>query len=152
LRLVLVGQLTDRETTMYTKYDDGGDWDRKTSSNNFDGDYPDKFKSLTWANENRGAICAVPWRYRKFKEDLIKLPDGTTIQRYALNFPWVDAPDVRRIPCDRVPYRDKWGNLVPQRERFDMYVHMPKKQAFKWGHPVAPILVYEWKLVEVGNE
>lgn len=143
LKLVYVETIWN-EATMYTKECDGGSWDRTTSSNNFDSRYPKELKTLRHTIENEGAICAPPWKHKKYKDDLIEI-NGRTIQRHRVRFPWVDPPGHTRIPCDRVPYRDKWGNLLPQRNYWDIFVHMPKRQARLWGHPMMPIEIYRWE-------
>jgi hypothetical protein len=147
LKLVYLHTILN-EATMYTKECDGGSWDRTTSSNNFDNRYPKELKTLRHTIETQGAICAVPYHSKFLKDELIELPDGTTIQRHRVRFPWIDPPGHTRIPCDRVAYRDRWGNLVPQRNRFDIFVHMPKKQAKKWGHPFQPIEIYRYEWSE----
>jgi len=137
------------EATMYTKDCDGGNYDRVTASNNFGSNYPAKYKTLRWTIENYGMICAVPWKHKWLKDRLVKHPDGMMLQQYRIRFPWIDPPGTLRVPCDRVPYRDKYGNLLPQRNYYDIFVHMPRSQAKKWGHPEVSIEVYEMKWVEV---
>lgn len=138
------------EATMYTKDCDGGNWNRPTASNNFGSSYPKKYKTLRWTIDNQGLICAVPWKHRWLKERLVRHPDGTMLQQYRVRFPWIDPPGTMRVPCDRVPYRDKHGRLLPQRDRYDIFVHMPRSQARKWGHPEVPIEVYSMEWVDVG--
>ena len=61
--------------------------------------------------------------------------------RWRVRFPWYDAPEVRRLPIDRVP---------SQTDRFDMFMHMPPSQAKKHGAPLMPVEIYEMRWVDDG--
>ena len=134
------------DVSTYTPDADGGKATRPTAAATLrsrDRRYPREFTTLEYIIDNQIPIVAVPWKYRHLHEALVERPDGSAFHRYRLRFPWYDAPGVLRIPCDRVPYRGRDGRPLPQRDRFDMFMHMPGRQAMKHGVPLMPVEIYE---------
>lgn len=132
------------EVSTYTSQSDGGSWDRTTAALRFRNTpgYPTQYCTLRYAIENKQPICAVPSKFDYVHKGLIKYSDGHVFHGYRVRFPWYDPPGHLRYPIDRVPY-SKDGVLLPQRDRFDMFMFMPDKQALKHGRPLMPVEIYK---------
>lgn len=138
------------DVSTYTPDSDGGKPTRATAAVNFGRGgarqnlrYPERFRTLQYTIENGVSIVAVPYRVRWIHETLREYTDGSWFHRYRVRFPWYDPVGHLRIPIDRVPYKDAYGNLLKQRNRFDMFMHMPGKQARRHGVPLMPVEVFE---------
>ena len=136
-----------RNVSVYTAACDQGTLDRKTSGNTLRGrepDYPRDQCSIRPIYNQELPIIAIPWRDRHLHEELIRHPDGTMNHRWRIRVVGLDQVGVRRLPCDRVPYRDKAGNLLKQRDRFDAFMHIDRGMASRIG--VNLLRVEEWRM------
>jgi len=136
------------DVSTYTPDSDSGKPDRPTSGRTLretSRTYPRQYTTLKYIIEHRKPIIAVPWRDKYLHTDLIDHGNGVMFHQYRLRSPWYDAPGVYRVPCDRVPYRDGAGNLLKQRDRFDLFMHMPAKQAVRHGVPFMPLEIFEMR-------
>ena len=138
------------KVSTYTPEDDGGLLTRTTGAINFGKgglrenlDYPARYRTLQYINDHRISICAIPLWAKWVHETLREYSKGVWFHRYRVRFPWYDPVDHLRVPCDRVMYRDRHGNLVKQRDRFDMFMCMPSKQAVEHGVPNMPVEIWE---------
>jgi hypothetical protein len=137
-----------RDVSVYTPSCDGGSLDRKTSGNTLRGRerrYPVEQTTIRSIYDLELATIAIPWHERKrLHEELIEHPDGSMNHRWRLRVVGLDQKGVRRLPCDRVPRRDRDGNLLPQRRRFDAFMHVDQGLARRIG--VNLMLVEEWEV------
>ncbi len=144
------------EVSTYTPKGDGGVLKRPTAALNFGPGglrenlgYPREYRTLEYINANQISICAIPYWAKWIHESLREYSGGAFFHRYRVRFPWYDPVGHFRIPVDRVPYRGKWRNPLPQRNRFDMFMYMPEKQARRHGVPLMPVEVFEQVKVKI---